>query len=104
MPSQSESAYAFYSAGSGLTPARNFSLGEHKFAYLKSYGAPTAWSLDDAEAQVYGQQGEYAYLKAQTSGTGSLDQLRALYYAGGGGGPTVAVYDSSTYDSTAVYA
>jgi hypothetical protein len=107
MPSQSEAAYAFYAAGSGLTPTANFSFHEHKLAYLKSHGA-TGSTVADLMASLYGSQGEYAYLRAQTGAVGTLDQLRSAYYAGtsggGGGGSTVGIYDTSTYDSTAIYA
>lgn len=80
MASQSEAAWAFYSAGSGLTPASNFSLFEHKLAWLKLNGASGAYSMYDAETKAWGAGGEYAFLVAATGSTGSLTELRNLWF------------------------
>lgn len=65
--------WQYYTGLSGLTPPEDYTLEDHKYAYFDSQvvQVPTDATMADLE---------YAFLKAQTGGSGSLRDLQYLYY------------------------
>lgn len=86
--------YAFYSANSGLAPASKFTLDDHMLAYWRIKAGISTGSIDDAQSKVF-VPSEYSYIQSQTSGTGSLSDLYALYYSGGTPAPSAGLGQSA---------
>lgn len=73
---------AYFSAASGLTPAETFSLSDHQLAYYQTQTGKTG-TLEDLRYLYFGAFTEYEfYQDALSLGAGySLSDLKSLYYA-----------------------